>query len=202
MQATSGTAAGHRTRKMRADAQRNYDAIVATARQVFSESGANASLDKIAKRAGVGPGTLYRHFPSRADLHRAVLEDWMAEVEAEGERISALEDPDQALDEWLHRYVGYKNFFRGLHEALLEIPGDDRGSGLDECKSTLSRISARVVDRAKVAGLVRPDVEPVTVCQMVSGIAFLVDRSPAGAVDVDTQLGIIRAGIRPDSVAS
>lgn len=202
MQARSGTAAVHRTRKMRADAQRNYDAIVATARQVFSESGANASLDEIAKRAGVGPGTLYRHFPSRGDLHRAVLEDWMAEVEAEGERISALDDPAQALDEWLHRYVGYKNFFRGLHEALLEIPGEDGNSGLNECKGTLSRISAQVIDRAKVAGLVRQDVEPVTVCQMVSGIAFLVDRSPAGAVDVDTQLGIIRAGIRPGSVAS
>lgn len=202
MQAMSGTAAVHRPRKMRADAQRNYDAIVATARQVFSESGANASLDEIAKRAGVGPGTLYRHFPSRGDLHRAVLQDWMAEVEAEGERISALEDPDQALDEWLHRYVGYKNFFRGLHEALLEVPGEDGGSGLKECKVTLSRISAQVIDRAKAAGLVRKDVDPMTVCQMVSGIAFLVDRSPAGAVDVDTQLGIIRTGIRPDTVAS
>ncbi|MBO0812339.1 MAG: hypothetical protein J2P23_09880, partial [Microlunatus sp.] len=97
----------------------------------------------------------------------------------------------------LHRYVGYKNFFRGLHEALLEVPGDSDHSGLTECKAMLARISARIIDRAKAAGLVRPEVEPVTVCQLVSGIAFLVDRSPAGAVDVDTQLGIIRAGIRP-----
>lgn len=196
MQGTPGMV-GQSPRKLRADAQRNYDTIVATARQVFSESGANASLDEIAKRAGVGPGTLYRHFPSRGDLHRAVLQDWMAEVQAEGDRIAAIDDPERALNEWLHRYVGYKNFFRGLHEALLEVPGDSDHSGLTECKATLAGISARIIERAKAAGLVRPEVEPVTVCQLVSGIAFLVDRSPAGTVDVDTQLGIIRAGIRP-----
>lgn len=196
MQARSGSVAPTH-RKMRADAQRNYDTIVATARQVFSESGANASLDEIAKRAGVGPGTLYRHFPTRSDLHRAVLEDWMAEVESEGNRIAAIEDPEQSLDEWLRRYAEYKNFFRGLHEALLEVPGENDNSALAECKGLMSGISERIIERAKACGLVREDVKPITVCQMVSGIAFLVDRSPAGSVDVDAQLGIIRAGIRP-----
>lgn len=181
---------------MRADARRNYDRIVEVAREVFREQGYDASLDEVAKRAGVGPGTLYRHFPTRSDLHLAVLQDWIAEVEAEGERIAGLDDPEQALDEWLHRYLEYKNFFRGLHEALLEVPGNDRPA-LASCKGMLAGISERVVNRAKAAGLVRQDVDPTTVCQMVSGIAFLVDRAPAGTVDVDTQLGIIRAGIRP-----
>jgi len=196
MQATSGSVAST-PRKMRADAQRNYDTIVATARQVFSESGANASLDEIAKRAGVGPGTLYRHFPTRSDLHRAVLEDWMAEVEREGNRIAAIEDPDASLDQWLRRYAEYKNFFRGLHEALLEVPGENDNSSLSECKSLMTGISERIIERAKTFGLVREEVKPITVCQMVSGIAFLVDRSPAGSIDVEAQLGIIRAGIRP-----
>ena len=184
-------------RKLRADAQRNYDQLVAVARAAFAEHGANASLDDIAKRAGVGPGTLYRHFPRRSDLQVAVLQEWIAEVEAEGDRLAAVEDPEQALDEWLHRYVEYKNFFRGLHEALLEVPDEGDQDSLSECKGMLTQISTQVIDRAKAAGLVRHDVVPVTVCQMVSGIAFLVDRSPAGAVDVDTQLDIIRAGIRP-----
>lgn len=196
MQATAGPV-GPAPRKMRADAQRNYDTIVATARQVFSESGANASLDEIAKRAGVGPGTLYRHFPTRSDLHRAVLQDWMAEVEREGNRIAAIEDPEESLAQWLRRYAEYKNFFRGLHEALLEVPGENDNSSLAECKSLMAGISERIIERAKTYGLVRDDVKPITVCQMVSGIAFLVDRSPAGAVDVDAQLAIIRAGIRP-----
>jgi len=197
MRATATSPSQESGRKLRADAQRNYDALVAVARDAFSEHGANASLDDIAKRAGVGPGTLYRHFPTRADLHLAVLQDWIADVEAEGDRILALVDPEQALDEWLHRYMGYKNFFRGLHVALLEVPGANDQSSLGECKTILTGISARVIDRAKDAGLVRDEVDSKTVCQMVSGIAFLVDQSPAGTVDVDTQLGIIRAGIRP-----
>ena len=192
-----GTTAVGTGRKLRADAQRNYDTLVAVARDAFAEHGADASLDDIAKRAGVGPGTLYRHFPRRSDLQLAVLQDWIAGVRAEGERIEALDDPEQALDEWLHRYLGYKNFFRGLHEALLEVPDEGDQSSLAECKAMLLRISTQMIDRAKKAGLVRDDVEPSTVCQMVSGIAFLVDRSPAGTVDVDTQLGIIRAGIHP-----
>lgn len=184
-------------RRLRADAQRNYDKLVAVARRAFSEHGAGASLDDIAKRAGVGPGTLYRHFPTRADLQLAVLVDWQREVAAEGDRLAGLDDVEQALDEWLHHYIGYKSFFRGLHEALLEGADDGDRSALGLCKQQLSRISREVIERAQAAGLVRVDVDPTTVCQMLSGIAFLIDRSPAGTVDVDTQLGIIRAGIRP-----
>jgi AcrR family transcriptional regulator len=184
-------------RKLRADAQRNYDKLVAVARQAFSENGAGASLDDIAKRAGVGPGTLYRHFPTRADLHLAVLQDWQREVQAEGDRLARVDDPERALDEWLHHYIGYKSFFRGLHEALLEGADDGDRSALGLCKQQLSGISREVINRAKAAGLVRDDVDPLTVCQMLSGIAFLIDRSPAGSVDVDTQVQIIRAGIRP-----
>lgn len=191
--------AGSSGRKLRADAQRNYDALVAVARDAFVERGADASLDEIAKRAGVGPGTLYRHFPTRADLQSAVLTGWTDDVDAEGERLAAVEDPEQALDEWLHSYVAYKNFFRGLHEALLELPVEEDRSALSLCKSKLTGISEQVLNRAKAAGLVRDDVKTQTVCQLVSGIAFLVDRSPAGSVDIDEQLKIIRAGIRPDS---
>lgn len=196
MHATTATTPAQ-GRKLRADAQRNYDTLVAVARQAFSEHGANASLDDIAKTAGVGPGTLYRHFPSRADLHLAVLQDWRGEVEAEGRRLAAIDDVEQVLEEWLHRYVDYKNFFRGLHEALLEGNRDEERPALNLCKEQLTGISSEVIDRAKVAGLVRDDVDAKTVCQMLSGIAFLVDRSPAGTVDVDTQIAIIRAGIRP-----
>jgi len=197
MHATSAATAEKPGRKLRADAQRNYDKLVAVARQAFSEHGANASLDEIAKRAGVGPGTLYRHFPRRSDLLLAVLQDWIVEVQEEGHQILAMADPDAALDEWLHRYIGYKNFFRGLHVALLEVPNEDDESALATCKQILFGISEQIIDRAKTVDLVRDDVDPRTVCQMVSGIAFLVDQTPAGGVDVDGQLAIIRAGIRP-----
>jgi AcrR family transcriptional regulator len=198
MQATSGAGAVSAPRKMRADAQRNYEKILAVAREVFGESGANASLDEIAKRAGVGPGTLYRHFPTRADLHLAVLQDWITDVQAEADRLAGLDDPAVALDEWFHRYIGYKNFFRGLHVALLEgadADADERPA-LNFCRGLLSDTSATVIGRAKAAGLVREDLDPKTVMQMVSGIAFLIDQAPGG-VDVESQLAIIKAGIRP-----
>jgi AcrR family transcriptional regulator len=197
MRATSTAVNPESGRKLRADAQRNYDKLVAVAREMFAENGANASLDEIARRAGVGPGTLYRHFPSRADLHLAVLQDWIADVEAEGDRLAALDDPAEALDEWLHRYVEYKNFWRGLHVALLEVPAGEDRPALNFCKGLLKQISTAVIDRAKQADLVRSDIEPSTIMQMVSGIAFVVDQVPAGSVDVDAQLDVIKAGIKP-----
>jgi AcrR family transcriptional regulator len=197
MRATSTAVGSDGGRKLRADAQRNYDKLVAVARQLFAENGANASLDEIARRAGVGPGTLYRHFPSRADLHLAVLQDWIADVETEGDRLAALDDPGAALDEWLHRYVEYKNFWRGLHVALLEVPAGEERPALNFCKGLLTSISSSVIDRAKQAGLVRPEIQPSTIMQMVSGIAFVVDQVPAGSVDVDAQLDVIKAGVRP-----
>src|SRR5690606_7312795 len=115
------TGAAERPRKLRADAQRNHDRIVAVARQAFGEQGLDASLDEIAKRAEVGPGTLYRHFPTRDHLYRAVLEGWQDEVEADGEQLKALAeaDPERALIEWAHHHYAQKSFFRGLHSRLL-----------------------------------------------------------------------------------
>ena len=78
------------SRPLRADAQRNYDKIVLAAREVFRERGADGSLDEIAKRAGVGPGTLYRHFPTRDALIDAVMRDWADRINADSEEIAAL----------------------------------------------------------------------------------------------------------------
>lgn len=199
--AVSGPSAGERPagRKLRADAQRNYDAIVAVARAAFAEHGVQASLDDIAKRAGVGPGTLYRHFPSRSRLHRAVLDDWIAEVETEGETLihRAESDPGGALDEWMHRYLDYKSFFRGLNACLLADPDDDDTRSLYGCKAVLGRISDALIDAAKQAGLVRSDVEAHTVMLMVSGVGLVAEQAPTATVDVDTQLRIILDGIRP-----
>lgn len=196
MQATSRVVLSDPPKKMRADARRNYDKILGVAREVFAEKGADAALDEIAKRAGVGPGTLYRHFPSRADLLLAVLQEWITEVQAEGDRVAALE-PEEALTEWFRKYIGYKNFWRGLHLLLLETPDDvQERTALTVCKDVLAAITTDVINRAKLAGLVRPDVEPITVAQMVSGIAFLVDQARM-PVDIDAHLEIICNGIRP-----
>src|SRR6478609_131835 len=93
-------------RPKRADARRNYDALVAAAREAFTERDQSASLEDIARRAGVGIGTLYRHFPTRADLIEAV---YVEEVEALCRSADDLVDapPWDALVGWLHRFIGY-----------------------------------------------------------------------------------------------
>ncbi|WP_161606062.1 TetR/AcrR family transcriptional regulator [Microlunatus speluncae] len=184
-------------RKLRADAQRNYDAIVAVARTAFGERGAEASLDDIAKRAGVGPGTLYRHFPTRDHLYRAVLEDWQEDVRADGERLKELaaEDPERALAEWARNHFTHKSFFRGLHARLVADP-DDKTSVLYSCKTVLGDVAAVVLERAKTAGLVRPEIEFRMVSQLLSGIGMVAEHVPDG-VDVDAQIDIVLAGLRP-----
>lgn len=194
------TAAAEQPRKLRADAQRNHDKIVAVAREAFGEKGTEASLDDIAKRAGVGPGTLYRHFPTRDHLHRAVLQHWEEDVRADGERLKQLaeEDPAQALAEWARNNYEHKSFFRGLHERLLADPDNDDNSVLYSCKAVLGDSAEVVIDRAKAAGLVRPDIEWRLVSQLLSGIGMVAEKVPGG-VDVDAQIEIVLAGIRPQS---
>lgn len=184
-------------RKLRADAQRNYDAIVAVARTAFGERGSEASLDDIAKRAGVGPGTLYRHFPTRDHLYRAVLEDWQDDVRADGERLRELaaEDPERALAEWARNHFTHKSFFRGLHARLVAEP-DDTTSVLYSCKTVLGDVAEVVLDRAKAAGIVRPEIEPRMVSQLLSGIGMVAEKVPGG-VDVEAQIDIVLAGLRP-----
>ena len=82
---------------MRADAKRNYDRIVEVAREVFREQGYDASLDEVAKRAGVGPGTLYRHFPKRENLLDAIMQSWVDRVTETADKALAYEGPDRDL---------------------------------------------------------------------------------------------------------
>src|SRR2546428_2051712 len=111
-------------RPKRADARRNYDALVAAARAVFAEDGTSAPLEDVAERAGVGIGTLYRHFPTRQALLEAV---YVHEVEAMARAADDLADlpPWDALSQWLHRYVGFAATKRALAEALLETADAD-----------------------------------------------------------------------------
>src|SRR5881227_1228774 len=101
---------------MRADARRNYERLLAAARAAFAEHGVDASLDDIARSAGVGPGTLYRHFPTRHALLEAVLGDAQATLLAEAEKLATEPDPDAALLTWMRGLATHSRTFRGLAE--------------------------------------------------------------------------------------
>jgi AcrR family transcriptional regulator len=162
-------------RPKRADARRNHDSLVAAARAVFTENGTSAPLEDIAERAGVGIGTLYRHFPTRQALLEAVYVD---EVEALGQAAVDLSElpPWDALSQWLHQYVGFAATKRALNEALVEaVPDSDV---LLSCRTAISHAGEALVERAQRAGVVRTDTNFLDVVRMVSGIAMVPATDP------------------------
>jgi AcrR family transcriptional regulator len=162
-------------RPKRADARRNYDTLVAAARALFAEDGTSAPLEDVAERAGVGIGTLYRHFPTRQALLEAVYVD---EVEAMAQAAVDLSElpPWDALSQWLHQYVGFAATKRALNEALLEAAPDS--DVLVACRTAIAGAGAALVERAQRAGVVRADTNFMDVVRMVGGIAMVPTADP------------------------
>src|SRR5262245_1090624 len=110
---------------VRADARRNYDRIVEVAREVFREQGYDASLDEVAKRAGVGPGTLYRHFPKRENLVDAIMQSWVDSVDQAAEKALASEgSPRDLLLTWFEEYVRLISLHKGGPAKITSAMGD------------------------------------------------------------------------------
>src|SRR5437868_10692434 len=162
-------------RPKRADARRNYDHRVAAARAVCAEVGASAPLEDVAERAGVGTGTLYRHFPTRQALLEAVYVD---EVEAMARAADDLSElpPWEALSQWLHQYVGFAATKRALNEALLEAAPDS--DVLLACRTAITGAGTALVERAQRAGVIRADADFMDVVRMVGGIALVPTADP------------------------
>jgi AcrR family transcriptional regulator len=178
-------------RPMRADARRNYEKLVAAARDVFTEVGASASLEAVAERAGVGIGTLYRHFPTRQALIEAVYSD---EVDAMARAANDLADlpPWEALSEWFHQYVGFAATKRALMEALLEAAPES--DVLMRCRTALAQAGTELIARGQKAGVVRLDADFMDVGRMVSQIAVAPNADPE---QKERMLGIVLDGLRP-----
>ena len=155
-------------RPMRADARRNYENLVDAARDVFTEQGSDAALETVAERAGVGIGTLYRHFPTRQALLEGVYADEVEAIARAARELSHLE-PWEALDEWVHRYVGFAATKRALMDALLETAPDS--NVLVSCRTALREAGDQLIVRGQEAGVVRTDVDFMDVGRMVSQIA-------------------------------
>ncbi len=162
-------------RQLRADARVNHDKLVAAARALFTEKSTSAPLEEVAERAGVGIGTLYRHFPTRQALLEAVYID---EVEAMARSAADLAQlpPWEALSEWLHQYVGFAATKRALNEALMEAdPGSDV---LLTCRTALASAGTALVERAQREGVVRKDTQFADVVRMVGAIAMVPTEDP------------------------
>lgn len=164
-------------RPRRADARRNYDKVLAAAREAFAEGGESTSLEEIARRAGVGIGTLYRHFPNRQSLLEAL---YVGEVEEVCRSAAELEeaDPWEALSQWFERLISYIATKRALVDELLNYLDLDAPL-FKVCRASLFTAGEPLLKRAQEAGAVRGDVEFSEVMQMMMGILKIPAEDPA-----------------------
>jgi AcrR family transcriptional regulator len=168
MSATQTTTETLITRPKRADARRNYEKVLTAARDAFAEGGEATSLEEIARRAGVGIGTLYRHFPTRQALLEALYVDEVDEVCRSAAELDGA-DPREALNTWFERFIAYLGTKRALAHELLDYMEVDAPL-FRTCKASLFAAGEPLLKRAQDAGVVRPDVTFAEVMQMAMGI--------------------------------
>jgi AcrR family transcriptional regulator len=158
-------------RRLRADAQRNIDSLLEASKAVFATSGVDAPAKEIADRAGVGVGTLYRHFPQRSDLVKAVFQ---REVDACADAAPALitaHDPGEALARWLHRYTEFVATKRGLAAALHS--GDPAYGALPGYfTQRLEPVLGSLLEAATASGLIRGDISPKYLLHAVANLCM------------------------------
>jgi AcrR family transcriptional regulator len=185
------TTDSHLRRPQRADARRNYEKVLAAAREVFAEEGTAAPLDDIARRADVGIATLYRHFPTRQHLLEAV---YVGEFEAISRRADELASlpPWDALEQWLREYVDYATTKKALAQEMLTYIDLD-AEVFRASKSALQAAGGMLLKRAQDAGEVRLDATFMDVGRLVGSIAGIRGAEPA---ELERVLGIVLDGLR------
>jgi AcrR family transcriptional regulator len=173
----AGPAAPDDGRPMRADARRSRARLLAAATTAFAEHGADAPLEDIARRAGVGIGTLYRHFPTRLDLQEAVFRHQVAAVCAQGDELADAPSPSDAFADWMRALANYLVTKRGLAGALIAARGRD-SDVISSCSQVIKGTASRLLERAQEAGCVRPDLTPTDVMMLVHGVVAATERTP------------------------
>ncbi|MEU0566655.1 helix-turn-helix domain-containing protein [Nonomuraea sp. NPDC005983] len=180
---------------MRADAQRNYDLLLAAARQIFAERGPDAPLDDVARRAGVGNATMYRHFPTRCDLIIAVYRDEVAELCATGAALLGAQSPQDALHEWLRLFVEHVATKRDLALAVSRESDTERSALLSTWHESMTTTASELLDRAQQAGAVRADLDVRDLLTLVNGVAL----ATADGDQADRLLAVVGRGLLPES---
>jgi AcrR family transcriptional regulator len=180
-------------RRLRADAQRNVDALLKAARSVFVASGVDAPAKEITDLAGVGVGTLYRHFPQRADLVKAVVESGIDACADAGPALSAEHEPGEALAKWVHQYTEFLGTKRGLASALHS--GDPAFDGLPGYfMQRLGPTLDALLKAATASGEIRTDVSAP---DLLHAIAHLCQPAPGEGVAYSRRMvGVLIDGLR------
>jgi AcrR family transcriptional regulator len=157
-------------RKPRADAQRNRERILEVAKQAFTRSGADTSLDDIAKQAGVGPGTLYRHFPTREELLKAVYRNELENLATAEEKFAETMPPVEALRAWLLLFVDAVAAKQIIAPALNTLVGDHK-KVFEASYAQMHEAIRRLVKRAVKSGDIRKDLDPMDLLRALVGVS-------------------------------
>jgi AcrR family transcriptional regulator len=182
-------------RKPRADARRNRERILEEARQEFTRSGANASLEEIAKKAGVGPGTLYRHFPTREDLLVAVYRSEMEKLAAAERTFADTLPPVEALRAWLLLFVDAVATKQIIAPVLNTLVGDPQ-KVFEASYAKMHEAIRALVKRATKSGDIRKDLDPIDLLRALIGVAN-VSTSPDWQQSARRLVEILILGARP-----
>ncbi|WP_433701159.1 TetR/AcrR family transcriptional regulator [Nocardiopsis sp. CA-288880] len=191
------SAKGQQGRKPRADVQRNRAALLEAAQRHFLRAGVGASLEAVAKEAGVGPATLYRHFPTREALLAAVLQTRSEELVARQEDIALLGDASEALRQWLRALEEYFSAFSGLPEPLMAAvrerePDNPLTLPCDELIATTDEY----VRAAQLAGHARPSVKGYDLYLAAVSVAWIKGTGTTDEESLDRLRGLIESGYR------
>src|SRR5271168_3663099 len=182
-------------RKPRADAQRNRERILEVAKQEFTTSGANASLEEIAKKAGVGPGTLYRHFPTREELLMAVYRSEMEKLAAAERTFADTLPPVEALRAWLLLFVDAVAAKQVIAPALNTLVGDPK-KVFEASHAQIWEVIRALVKRAIKSGDIRKDLDPIDLLRALIGVSNVAS-SPDWQQSARRLVDILITGSRP-----
>ena len=184
--------AGDRT--LRADARRNRDRLLSAAVRAFSQDGADVTLDSIAKDAGVGIGTLYRHFPTREALIEAAYRSELARLcDAVPDLLQDMR-PDEATRAWMDRYIEYMTTKRGMADALRAVIASG-GTPYAQSRDRLITAITSLLQAGAASGTLRADIEPADVLASLSGIS-LAAGEPAQRAQARRLLDLLMDGLR------
>ncbi|MCX4724126.1 TetR/AcrR family transcriptional regulator [Streptomyces sp. NBC_00963] len=182
-------------RPLRADAQRNRDKILATAVRVFTEEGLDAHLERIAREAGVGTGTLYRNFPTREVLIEAAYRNEVARLCDAVPELLATMPPREALRAWTGRFIDYVTAKLGMAEALRAVVasgGDPYGHSRDMIQAAITTL----MEAGTAAGALRSDIRPTDMFAALAGIA-VTSAKPEQRDQAERLLDLILDGLKP-----
>jgi len=182
-------------RPLRADAQRNRDRLLDVAVRAFSGDGPDVPLEAIAKEAGVGIGTLYRHFPTREALIDAAYRSELARLCDSAEDLLRDMPPEAALRAWMDRFADYMTTKRGMGDALRALIASG-GDPFSESRDRLTAAITTLLRAGAAAGTLRPDTEPDDVLVSLSGIS-LATAGPERREQAGRLLDLLMDGLRP-----